>query len=60
MTFKLWLLSIIISALAPYFLPKAGRQTQEPSGKDNTSYSPGQYPDHSLSALQSDHASTPK
>lgn len=54
MTFKLWLLSIIISALAPYFLPKAARRQGGTSFDENRGYTPGSYPDHTLSALQHD------
>lgn len=54
MTFKLWLLSIIISALAPYFLPKTGNRQGETSFDENRGYTPGTYPDHTLSSLQHD------
>lgn len=55
MTFKLWLLSIIISTLAPWFLPKINNRRMNKDQhtsdvqQDNRTYQPGKYFDHTMS-----------
>lgn len=43
MTLKLYLLSILISAIAPYIMPKCRDDLSKPQKGDNRSYTPGKY-----------------
>lgn len=49
MTLKLWLLSMILSIIAPYIFTRKA----EPS-KNNSNYQPGNYFEHTMSAYKQD------
>jgi len=48
MTIKLWLLSLIISTLAPFIVPKCSVHKPVKKPDDNRSYTPGDYLGHKL------------
>lgn len=43
MTIKLWLLSIILSAIAPHIMPKCQSKNPKSEPGDNRDYIPGKY-----------------
>ena len=49
MTFKLWLLSLILSTLAPFIIPKNKPTGQTSKGGEDPNYQPGKYFDHTMS-----------
>lgn len=59
MTFKLYILSIILSIIAPHIMPKCRQSSDEEKGEDNRSYTPGSYFENTLNLTAPSKGSNP-